>query len=129
MEGIGEIFCLYRDGILISDDEVALIYDPETFLPLSEPLINIRCTLRKAEEAGALDLETAKILKETAQSLYFPDRTWEVILSRAEGHLSRDEWERIPAVLSRFLVDRKREDAVLALERTRELARELGIAV
>jgi hypothetical protein len=129
MEGVGEIFSLYRDGILISDDEVALIYDPETFLALSEPLINIRCTLRKAEEAGALDLEAAKILKETAQSLYFPDRTWDVILSRAEGHLSRDQWERIPGVLSRFMVDRKREDAVLALERTRELARELGISV
>jgi hypothetical protein len=129
MEGVGEIFCLYRDGILISDDEVALIYDPETFLPLSEPLINIRCTLRKAEEAGALDQETVKILKKIAQSLYFPDRTWDVILSRAEGDLSRNEWERIPAVLSRFKVDRKREDAVLALERTQELARELGIVV
>ena len=129
MEGVGEIFSLYRDGILISDDEVALIYDPETFLPLSEPLINIRCTLRKAEEAGALDLETAKILKETAQSLYFPDRTWDIILARAEGHLSRDKWERIPAVLSSFMVDRKRDDAILALKRTRELGRELGIVV
>lgn len=128
MEGVGEIFCLYRDGVLTSDDEVALIYDPETFLPLSEPLINIRCTLRKAEEAGALCHDTAELLLETARSLYFPERTWEAIMARAEDRISRDEWERLPAVLSRFMVDKKREDAVLALERTRELARELGIA-
>jgi hypothetical protein len=49
-------------------------------------------------------------------------------MARAEDRISRAEWERLPAVLSRFMVDKKREDAVLALERTRELARELGIA-
>ncbi len=128
MEGVGEIFSLYRDGVLISDDEVALIYDPETYVPLSEPLINIRCTLRSAERTGALCHETAEILLGTARSLYFPERTWEVIMARTEDRISRDEWQRLPAVLSRFMVDRKREDAVLALERTRELARELGIS-
>jgi hypothetical protein len=49
-------------------------------------------------------------------------------MAQAEGRISRDEWEQLPAVLSRFKVDKKREDAVLALERTREVARELGIA-
>src|SRR5690606_25819041 len=59
MEGVGTIFRLYRDGILTSDDEVALVYDPETNLPLSEPLINIRCTIRAAEREGVLSPASA----------------------------------------------------------------------
>src|SRR5512136_1531432 len=54
MVGIGEIFRMYRSGELISDDEVALVFDPETELSLSGPLVNIRFTLRKAEREGII---------------------------------------------------------------------------
>jgi hypothetical protein len=83
MEGVGRIYRLYRDGVLTSDDEVALVFDPETGIALSEPLINIRCTLAKAEEEGVIGHEAGSILLATAQSLYFPDRTWETILASA----------------------------------------------
>jgi hypothetical protein len=33
MEGVGEIYQLYKDGVLVSDDEVALIFDPDTASP------------------------------------------------------------------------------------------------
>jgi len=45
----------YREGRLVSDDEVALVFDPETFVPLSDPLVNIRATLQRALECGAID--------------------------------------------------------------------------
>jgi hypothetical protein len=45
MEGVGEIYKAYKRGDLTSDDEVALIFDPLTFEPLSEPLVNIRHNL------------------------------------------------------------------------------------
>ncbi len=48
MVGIGKIYRMYRSGELESDDEVALVFDPESGLALSEPLINIRCTLKRA---------------------------------------------------------------------------------
>lgn len=120
MEGVGLIYRLYRDGVLVSDDEVALVYDPEDYTPLSEPLVNIRCTLRKARENGILTTEDAAALLSVARSLYFPDRTYPHICERAEGPVS-------PATLRSFLgytrihaVDQKREDALEALRRTRE---------
>ncbi|HOT04094.1 MAG TPA: TfuA-related McrA-glycine thioamidation protein [Methanolinea sp.] len=128
MEGVGLIYRLYRDGVLVSDDEVALVYDPADYAPLSEPLVNIRCTLRKAREEGILTSADAAALLSTARSIYFPDRTYPHICERAEGSVS-------PAALRSFLdfarfnaIDQKREDALEALQRTREIAREqLGL--
>jgi hypothetical protein len=127
MEGVGMIYQLYRDGILTSDDEVALVYDPGTFLALSEPLINIRCTLKAAEKTGVLRPEAADLLEEIAISLYFPDRTWETICSEAGGRIPRDEIRGFRDFLTTSAVDQKRSDALRALVRTKELAEELGI--
>jgi hypothetical protein len=127
MEGVGKVYRLYRDGTLVSDDEVALVFDPETGTALSEPLINIRCTISKGKEIGILDKKTADILLSLAQSVYFPERTWDRIIELAEGKVD-------PAVLHRFSeftrenpVDQKRDDAIAALHRLREIGEELGL--
>lgn len=44
MIGVGKIYEMYKSGEIESDDEVALIFNPLTLEPLSEPLINIRLT-------------------------------------------------------------------------------------
>jgi len=127
MEGIGVVYRLYREGTLISDDEVALVYDPETYLPLSEPLVNIRCTLRKARDEGILSHDDAAALLSIARSLYFPDRTYPQICRIAQPSIPS-------AILDSFLefshhhaVDQKREDALAALRRTKEIADELMV--
>jgi hypothetical protein len=127
MEGVGVIYGLYRDGVLTSDDEVALVYDPVTGTALSEPLINIRCTLKRAEEEGVIDHEAAAVLLDTAASLYFPDRVWDRILEEAAFRLPAGVIRKISGFVRTGAVDQKREDAVAALERTRELGVELGI--
>ena len=52
MQGVGRIFEAYRDDSLEDDDEVAVLHAPEEagFLPLSEPMVNIRTTLARAEK-------------------------------------------------------------------------------
>ncbi|OPX70666.1 MAG: TfuA-like protein [Methanoregulaceae archaeon PtaB.Bin056] len=126
MEGVGLIYRLYRDGVLVSDDEVALVYDPDDYTPLSEPLVNIRCTLRKAREEGILAADDAAALLSAARSVYFPDRTYTHICEQAEGSVP-------PATLRSFLeytrhhaVDQKREDALEALRRTKAIAAGTG---
>ncbi len=103
-----------------------MIFDPESGIALSIPLVNIRHILNLAADQGVIDRIQKDILFRTAQSLYFPERTWERI-----GELA---CKTIPApVLEKFLTfaedgpDLKREDAVRALRYTREVAEELGI--
>lgn len=129
MEGVGEVYRLYREGLLTSDDEVALVYDPETFSPLSEPLINIRCTIRAAEREEVLGHEAARLLEGIAAALYFPDRTWSAICRSAEGRIPPDQIGRLGEFLLTSAVDQKRADARAALVRTRERAAERGIGV
>ena len=126
MEGIGEVYRLYKSGSVESDDEVALIFDPESGIALSIPLVNIRHILDLAEGQGMIDRTQKEGLFRAAQSLYFPERTWERIRELTK--------ESIPApVLEKFIKyaengpDLKREDAVRALNYTRDIAEELGI--
>ena len=120
MEGVGKIYELYKNGKLVSDDEVALFFDPVYFRPLSEPLINIRYNLRIAEQGGAIDRDAGEKLLEIARSLYFPDRSYERILDLAEGVVDGDVLERFRMFLDHDMRDLKMEDAIEALERIRD---------
>ncbi|MDD1719238.1 MAG: TfuA-related McrA-glycine thioamidation protein [Methanoregulaceae archaeon] len=122
MEGVGEIYRMYRDGEIVSDDEVALIFDPETFVQLSEPLVNIRCTLSRAVNESVIDPVSASILLDCARSLYFPERTYESVLERAREKLDPSVSEAFSRFIDRGRVDQKREDAILALRRVRAIA-------
>lgn len=127
MEGVGLIYTLYRDGKLTSDDEVALVFDPESGAALSEPLINIRCTLQRAEAEGVIGRTASRTILSCAASLYFPDRVWGRILDDAAGSLSRDEIDAVTLFVRDHAVDQKRIDALAALSRTNEIAREIGL--
>jgi hypothetical protein len=127
MEGVGAVYEAYRSGELVSDDEVALIFDPESYAPLSEPLVNIRSTLAEAETQGVIDHHAARVLLSAAQSLYFPDRTYDAVCDQAQSSLSPEVIARFLAFAGSGAVDRKGKDAEAALLRIREIAREQGI--
>ncbi|NTV00610.1 MAG: TfuA-related McrA-glycine thioamidation protein [Methanoregulaceae archaeon] len=127
MEGVGTVYALYRDGVLVSDDEVALVFDPATGTALSEPLVNIRCTLKKAVGEKVITPEAASVVLDAAAALYFPDRSWEEILETAELRLPAAVIRDLSAFVRSSAVDQKRDDALAALRRTREIAIELGL--
>src|SRR5512137_2975854 len=83
MTGIGEVYRMYRSGELISDDEVALVFDPETGLALSEPLVNIRFTLKEAERQGIISPQDHASLLAAARAVFYPQRTYKRIAAAA----------------------------------------------
>ncbi|MCK9564588.1 MAG: TfuA-related McrA-glycine thioamidation protein [Methanothrix sp.] len=123
MEGIGKIYQAYKSGHLVSDDEVALIFDPFSWEPRSEPLVNIRFNLDLAWQMGVISSSCKDRLFHCAQAQYFPDRTYERMLSDAVGLVAEKELLRFREFLDREKRDFKMEDAVLALERVRDLAK------
>jgi TfuA protein len=116
MTGIGEVYRMYRSGELVSDDEVALVFDPGTGLALSEPLVNIRFTLREAEKQGIITPPDHAALLSAAQSVFYPQRTYGRIVSEAGAALEQETRERFLAWVNLHAVDQKRKDAVAALE-------------
>jgi hypothetical protein len=83
MTGVGRIYELFRSGRLCADDEVALVFHPETLRPLSEPLVNLRLALSAAHRAGLISLAELIGLTRRMKRLYFPERTRECLLAEA----------------------------------------------
>ena len=121
MQGIGEVYRMYKSGELVSDDEVALVFDPETGLSLSEPLINIRCTLKNALCDDVIDAAAHDALLAAAQSVFYPQRTYARIISAAEGTVGARIRERFAAWATEHACDQKRDDAIAALNYIRQL--------
>ncbi|MDD1656405.1 MAG: TfuA-related McrA-glycine thioamidation protein [Methanomicrobiales archaeon] len=125
MEGVGRIFRCYRDGIITSDDEVALLFDPEYHTPLSEPLVNIRWAAARAAKEGIITEGEGFEIVDAAEALYFTERTYPLIARMAglEGNRAR-AFLQFAAEPDQ---DLKRLDAVEALLRMKEIAAEIGI--
>jgi hypothetical protein len=121
MEGIGDVYRMYRSGTLVSDDEVALIYDPVSFTPLSEPLVNIRHNLGRAVEKGIISRETEQALIGHTHRIYFPRRTYRCICTSARGSAPDEEIDRFLIFVESEGEDLKRKDAILALKRIGEI--------
>jgi hypothetical protein len=123
MTGIGEVYGMFRSGELVSDDEVALVFDPETGSSLSEPLVNIRFTLDEAERQGVISAQDNAALLAAARSVFYPQRTYGRIVSAAGAAISPETRERFLAWVKLHAVDQKRKDAVAALEYIKELTK------
>ncbi len=126
MEGVGEVYRWYRDGTVTSDDEVALIFDPESGYALSVPLVNIRYILGLALADGLIDNDTCRALLEMARSLYFPDRTWDELKTLAYQRLDHEKVDKFMS-FAETAPDLKRNDAIAALHRARDIAKNLGL--
>jgi len=124
MTGIGEVYRMYRSGELVSDDEVALVFDPESGLSLSEPLVNIRFTLEEAERQGIVTARDHAALLAAARSIFYPQRTYGRIVSEAGDATDLETRERFLTWVKLHAVDQKRKDAVAALEYIRGISRE-----
>lgn len=75
MEGVGQVFAWYRDGVIDADDAVALLHAPEPpFIGFSEPLVNLRFALEAAADAGTLSAEAVGRALDWLRALYYPDR-------------------------------------------------------
>jgi hypothetical protein len=122
MVGIGEIYRMYKNGELESDDEVALVFDPSSGMALSEPLINIRFTLKRAMKDGIFDASVHEVLLASACSLFYPKRTYRAIVSNAGDAIDEKTRERFLHWVDINTCDQKRDDAVAALEYIRKIA-------
>ena len=121
MIGVGEIYKMYRNGTITSDDDVAVSFDPETKTALGEALVNIEYKLSRAEENGIITEDEKEEIIKIAKDLYYPQRSYANIFSKVKM-----EDEKKTRLID-FIVkekDLKYLDAVAVLEYIKELANE-----
>jgi hypothetical protein len=121
MEGHGFIYRWYRSTVLADDDEVAVAMSPAELgaRALSDALINMRLSFRRAERQGVLSRGLRNRLEDIARSIHFLDRTYAAVFERARaeaGHEAAATLDRAEAFVQAHAVDQKRADAVSLLD-------------
>lgn len=92
MHGIGNIYRLYRRASIADDDEVCVTHAiaEMDFLPLSEPMISIRYTLRDLRRHGVVAKSEEAAIAAELKVLHFSERTLERIRAAIARHLPPD---------------------------------------
>ena len=114
MIGVGKVYKDYRRGTIESDDDVAVVINPETLEQLSEALVSMNYNFKAARDKGIIDETEYEILVKTAKSIYYPKRTYDKVFK--ESKIEPEDLKRIRKFLSENLVDIKREDALSVLK-------------
>lgn len=119
MEGVGQIYADFRDGVIDGDDEVALMHAPSDagYRPHSVPLVDVRATLAAAEDAGVCDRNTRLTLIDALSSLSYAKRTYAHMI--AIGHklgLRTCDVTAVESFIERYAVNQKRADALLVVQ-------------
>jgi hypothetical protein len=118
MQGVGQIFEAFRDGVLEDDDEVAVIHGPAEigYPAMSEPMVNIRATLARATRDGVLSAEANQRIETAAKSLFFPQRNWtDIVAAAAAQGVEPDALATLRDWLPGHRIDQKRADALAML--------------
>ncbi len=124
MIGVGTVYRDYKEGIIEADDDVAVVFNPETLEQLSDALISMMYNFKAALKKGLINENDFKRLVETSKSIYYPKRTYKRVLKDA------DIDEEKKTVLQKFLNEKagdiKREDALKVLEYIKEYIKNEG---
>lgn len=123
MIGVGEIFRMFRSGELDSDDEVAVLINPETLEAISEPLVNIRATISALVKKGVIETELGNELIRLAKRMHYSKRSYENLLEEAvESHLlSSGDAEKLLKMMRENAVNLKKLDAIKVVETVKEI--------
>ena len=119
MIGVGRVYHDYRKGIIESDDDVAVVINPETFEQLSEAFISMNYTFKAAMAKGIINKSEFETLIKTAKSIYYPKRNYDKVLK--EAHIEDETKKLLQKFLKDNTIDVKKEDAIAVLKFVKEL--------
>ena len=108
MIGIGYCYEQYANGVIDSDDDVAVMLDGETLEALSVPLINMRYIFDNAVSENIITEDEKDELLQIAKKTFYPKRNYAQTLS--ESSLDNDKKGNLINFI-RESDDIKKEDA------------------
>lgn len=115
MVGVGEVYKMYSSGLIDGDDEVALVFNPETLEPMSEALVNLRFNVSRAVERNVISVTEADVLIDEIKRTYFPKRSYDLLLSIAYDKFGKDKSSGLRAFLGNQVKDLKKSDALMVI--------------
>lgn len=109
MIGVGMVFQAYKDGLVESDDDVAVVFEPSTQEQLSEALVSMKYNFDKAAQKGIISSEDSDHLYQVAKDIYYPKRTYNLVFRNS--HLENEKINNLKRFLDKESLDIKNQDA------------------
>lgn len=124
MIGVGVIYEWYKNGVLEDDDEVAVATNPDSFEQLSNPMVNIRETLKTANYKGIIESDILDQLLAIAKTIPYTQRSYFGVIKQASQNdiLSIQQADYLLNYCRMQEVNVKKEDAVLVLKKIKSIA-------
>jgi hypothetical protein len=118
MRGIGNIYRLYRRASIADDDEVCVTHAiaEMDFMPLSEPMISIRYTLRDLRRRAHIARDEETKIAAELKAAHFSERTMERIRAVIARHVPDGRVTAVAEAYTAARRDAKGEDAKRLLD-------------
>src|SRR5689334_21727805 len=118
MHGIGNIYRLYRRAAIADDDEVCVTHAiaEMDFMPLSEPMISIRYTLRDLRHRGVVSRNEETAIAAELKAAHFSERTLEKIRAAIGHHVGGERGGQVAEAYLAARRDAKGEDGKRLLD-------------
>ena len=121
MIGVGQIFEDYKNGIIDSDDDVAVSLDSQTYQQLSDSWINMKYNFNNACDDNIINRKDVDILLETSKNTYYPKRSFEYVINKSD--INSDKKEKLKEYIKEKNFDIKYEDAKAVLEYIKKISK------
>ena len=118
MIGIGSIFKDYKEGVIDSDDDVAVALDPDTYEALSEAYINIKYTLDRALDEAIINFDDYEELLRVAKNTFYPKRSFDYIIQKSD--IPSENITPLINYIRNNKIDIKKEDARAVIKYIRD---------
>ncbi len=119
MIGVGNIFEDYKNGVIESDDDVAVALNPETLEQMSESWINMKYNFEKTVNEDIITPDECEELLQIAKETYYPKRSFNYVIKKSS--ISDEKKEILLKYIKENKFDIKTEDAVKVVEYIKEL--------
>lgn len=116
MIGIGDVFTLYRLGVLRSDADVAVALNAKTFEEVTASIVHVRAVLSSLEQRGEISGAEARRFLQMSREIYWFERYWDDLVAvwRRNG-LPSAAGESAHRLIADPLHHPKKRDAHLAI--------------
>jgi len=122
MIGVGWVYDHFRRCTVRRDADVALVYSPFDFKPMTVPMVDLEYWMERASAAGLIpDKERALLLK-TARKIFFAERTVETLMGSLRRAVGGQTLESLLAFSGGTIPSVKSVDAAEAVRLSASLA-------
>lgn len=98
MIGVGWVYDHFRRSAIRRDADVALVYSPFDFKPMTVPMVDLEYWMERAAAAGQIQDKERALLLKVARNIFFADRTMDQLM----GSLRRAVGDRMIESLLAF---------------------------